>query len=380
MSTDTVYFTFPDNTLSYDCATCGACCKGLGVGLDHAAGEPERLVTLYPALAPFMRNTGGAWTARNPRGRCWFLGDDGLCRVEVDHGRAAKPAACRLFPFNRVFRLGAFTVIDFNSVICPLRAHRAADDDAPGLSGRIAFDALLADLATVKDAALIASPLPTEAADPEGRHAIARERRLAAACFAAFEAAAPDVDPVLAAQLPRRVAPARLRADVSRAWSQLTGRPASLPSPATLANALVLTPSMRFNQLYGPRPLLPRAERVPLLPAMWLAWLHALAEAEQLARRPITLQQATGIWSDQAVVSFLIAVWGHRPTLTPGPVALTDEPDLRARLLAFADGLTHDRQSTVGARVVAHGGPSAIERVAFAQALEVLVERMTVEG
>src|SRR5205085_11100155 len=114
------YFTWPDGRLRYECRGCGNCCKGYGIGVDVAAGQLVQLVRKRPELAAFVRKRGDAVTIFNPRDRCWFYEDDGLCRIEVEDGREAKPASCRLFPFNRVFRLGDYVVVDFNSVICPL--------------------------------------------------------------------------------------------------------------------------------------------------------------------------------------------------------------------------------------------------------------------
>src|SRR5690606_1652920 len=146
---DDTYFTWPDRGLAYECRGCGACCKGLGIGLDGSGGQVEQLVQLYPDLTGFLRKRGRTWTAVNPRGRCFFFDDQGLCRIEGDHGRAAKPASCRLFPFNRIFRLGAFTIVDYNSVVCPLQ---------PATDG-VAHADVLAEIATVKDPAVIGTEL-----------------------------------------------------------------------------------------------------------------------------------------------------------------------------------------------------------------------------
>ena len=128
MVAESRYFTWPDGALSYDCVGCAECCKGLGIGLDAAGGQVARLVEAYPELTAFLRKRGSTWTAFNPRGRCWFLDPEGLCRIEREHGRAVKPASCRLFPFNRVFRLGGTLIVDYNSVICPLRASDHGSD------------------------------------------------------------------------------------------------------------------------------------------------------------------------------------------------------------------------------------------------------------
>src|SRR5678815_4187396 len=106
------FFTFPDRVFSYQCQGCAACCKGHGIGLDATGGEVAHLTAAYPAVIAFLRRRGDATTAFNPRDRCWFLDDQELCRVEREHGRARKPASCRLFPFNRIYRLGDWAVVD----------------------------------------------------------------------------------------------------------------------------------------------------------------------------------------------------------------------------------------------------------------------------
>jgi Fe-S-cluster containining protein len=76
-----VYFTWPDRRLRYECRGCGACCKGHGIGLDVAGGQLVQLVARRPEIVPFLRRRGEAITAFNPRDRCWFLDDGGLCRI-----------------------------------------------------------------------------------------------------------------------------------------------------------------------------------------------------------------------------------------------------------------------------------------------------------
>jgi Fe-S-cluster containining protein len=188
-----VYFTWPDRRLSYACAGCGACCKGLGVGLDVAGGQLVALAARRPEVIPFLRRRGDAVTLWNPRDRCWFLADAGLCRVEVEDGRAAKPASCRLFPFNRVFTLGAITVVDYNSVICPLRVGGAAP---------VAHADILAEIATIRDPAIVGIGLPAEA---EGRD-LAAERAVARGARGAARRRAMAARPRRADRAPRRIA------------------------------------------------------------------------------------------------------------------------------------------------------------------------------
>ena len=137
---------------------------GHGIGVDVAGGQLVQLLARRPGLAAFVRRRGDAITAFNPRDRCWFLADDGLCRIEVEDGRAAKPASCRLFPFNRVFRIGAYTIVDYNSVICPLTVG----------DGGITHADVLAEIEGIADPA-VGTVLPARDAEAEGRALVADE-------------------------------------------------------------------------------------------------------------------------------------------------------------------------------------------------------------
>ncbi|MBV8757369.1 MAG: YkgJ family cysteine cluster protein [Deltaproteobacteria bacterium] len=288
-----VYFTWPDRRLAYECRGCGACCKGLGIGLE--AAQLVQLVAKRPALAAFVRRRGDAVTAFNPRDRCWFLADDGLCRVEVEDGRAAKPAACRLFPFNRVFRVGATMVVDYNSVICPLQL---SDDGVPHAE-------ILAEIATITDPALVGTALPDDGT-------IERER--------AHEITAPDG---------------------CAGFEALIGLPWKLPR--ALDAALVLTSSLRFNELYGPRQYAPRPKMGRVLDAMSRAWLGFCALGEELAQRPLGMQEMTTIWSEQAPVMHALARWQDTPRLAPGRFDLPT-PEVRA----LGQRLVANKRTTLG--------------------------------
>ncbi|HEY0250700.1 MAG TPA: hypothetical protein VGC41_04205, partial [Kofleriaceae bacterium] len=254
----------------------------LGIGLDVAAGQLTKLVAKRPELIPFVRRRGDAITAFNPRDRCWFL-DDGLCRIEVEDGRAAKPASCRLFPFNRVFHIGTTMVVDYNSVICPLERGEG-----------VTHQEILDEINTIQDPAITGTSLPAD-------FDLAAERTIATACFAGDMPAAEPTGFSLIA-------------------------PWKLPDPITLANALVLTPSMRFNELYGPCQYRGRSAMAPTLAKMWHAWLGFAALGETLARRPLGLQELTTLWSEQAPLMHAIARWDDAPYLKPGAHELTNEP------------------------------------------------------
>src|SRR6185436_17925139 len=109
---------------------------------------------------------------------------------------------------------------------------------------------------------------------------------------------------------------------VDAAFGAIVLAPWRLPSAATLANALMVTPSLRFNELYGPRQYGPRERMQPLLARMWLAWLGFAALGEQLAQRTLGMQELTTLWSEQAPLMHVIARWDAAPALKPGPVEL----------------------------------------------------------
>ncbi|MEO6776106.1 MAG: YkgJ family cysteine cluster protein [Kofleriaceae bacterium] len=344
-----VYFTWPDRRMRYECRGCGACCKGLGIGLDVAAGQLVQLVTKRPELAAFVRRRGDAITAFNPRDRCWFLADDGLCRIETEDGRAAKPASCRLFPFNRVFHVGTTMVVDFNSVICPLQV-------APGGDG-VAHADIVAEIMTIQDPAITGTSLP---ADGD----LDRERAIAAAIFAG------PGDAGGAAAAWRAQSEGELEV---AGFETLTGLPWRLPEGATLANALALTPSLRFNELYGPRQYRPRGKMQPVLARMWLAWLGFARLGAELAQRALGLQELTTVWSEQASVMHALARWGDAPYLKPGPLELTAEPLVKQLAQRCVDNKQQRRPLGELVTAVVAGAPVA-QRIAAVKLAEAIVK------
>ncbi|HEU0037214.1 MAG TPA: YkgJ family cysteine cluster protein [Kofleriaceae bacterium] len=359
------YFTWPDRRFHYECRGCGACCKGHGIGIDVAGGQLVQLLGRRPELAAFLRRRGDAVTAFNPRDRCWFLADDGLCRVELEDGREAKPASCRLFPFNRVFRLGSYTVIDFNSVICPLQI---------GGDG-VTHDEVLAEIESIRDPAVIGTPLPARDPEAEGRALVETEQAIADAVFAAADA--PDLEAAWRAQTTAELGGER--ASQEAAFAAIVGAPWAVPTPATLAAALWLTPSLRFNELYGPRQYAPRTAIGPVLARMWLAWIGFAALGERLATAVLDLQQLTTLWSEQAPLMHAIARWGEIPALKPGPIELPGvDPGGAVRALGQAcvdnrkakrplGALVAQLPAEPGMRVTALKSADALLRAAFAK-------------
>jgi hypothetical protein len=141
-----------------------------------------------------------------------------------------------------------------------------------------------------------------------------------------------------------------------RAFEIILGAAWRSPSRATLANACWLTPSMRFNELYGPRQYAPRSAMSPVLARMWLAWLGFAALGEELAQRHLGLQELTTLWSEQVSLMHAVARWSETPSLKPGPVDLPGvDPGGLVRKLgqAFVDNRKAKR--TFGALVEALG-------------------------
>lgn len=363
---DDLYFTWPDRGLAYDCRGCGACCKGLGIGVDASGGQLRELLHRYPPLIPFVRKRGSAWTIFNPRGRCWFLDDAGLCAVERDHGREAKPASCRLFPFNRVFVLGRHTIVDYNSVVCPLT--RVAADG-------VTHADIAREIGTIDDPAVVGTRLPLDADDPDGDTFVARERAVAEACFGATTTGAWDAcwQPS-AATVPHIDA---FRA-IERALATLTGMPGFVPIGDTLANALVLTPSLRFNELYGPRQYASRSEMIRVLPHMWMAWLAFAGHGANLAGRDLGLQELTTLWGEMALVSYVLARWRERPRLAPGPVQLPTGADPDGVVRRFGEACVRNKKRLLG-DIWMHsvGDRAAEETIALLKLAEPLLKKLT---
>jgi len=341
MEHDKVYFTWPDRQFRYDCRGCGACCKGHGIGIDVAGGELVQLLARRPQLAPFLRRRGDAITAFNPRDRCWFLADDGMCRVEVEDGRAAKPASCRLFPFNRVFRIGSYTIVDYNSVICPMQVGE----------GGVSHAEIVAEIESIKDPTIVSTQLPSRDPENEGQVFVDTERAVAAACFAA--AATAELAAAWAAQADATAFAAECETQRA-AFAAIFEQTWQAPSPATLSAALWITPSMRFNELYGPRQYAQRPAMSPVLARMWLAWLGFAAIGESLAGRPLGLQELTTLWSEQAPLMHAIARWSETPALKPGPVELPGvDPGGVVRSLGQAFVANRKARKSLGALVAA---------------------------
>ena len=116
-----LYFAFPDGVFNYVCAECTAlCCKGHGFG-GSLEKELRPLFVLYPQIESMaIRREGDVIEFATPSSGCLLLDSDNWCRIEKEHGKAAKPSICNLFPFNSFMQIGN-TIAVRPHFLCPLR-------------------------------------------------------------------------------------------------------------------------------------------------------------------------------------------------------------------------------------------------------------------
>jgi Fe-S-cluster containining protein len=94
--------------LRYECIHCGYSCGALHVELSEQ--EARGLTEIEPASV--VERDERSWLRKEGCGSCHFLveGEEGRCRLHSDRGAAAKPRACREFPFRAVSTPGGLFV------------------------------------------------------------------------------------------------------------------------------------------------------------------------------------------------------------------------------------------------------------------------------
>ena len=169
-----IHFPFLSGILRYDCEPCDApCCHGASLGI----GRSRELVTLMgvePQISLFAQPgfaSSAMLSLSSPKEQCWFLGKEEHCRLHRVAGRDAKPAGCRLFPFQTIRSIGeSITVMpDF---LCPLQVARKPSD-----SGPTSYDELALELHRTGVPRGGHSPLP-EPKDLPWRDAMRLERQI----------------------------------------------------------------------------------------------------------------------------------------------------------------------------------------------------------
>lgn len=261
------YLAFASGALTYDCAPCARCCRGLGFAdvPEHAAASPA-LARLAPFVAP-PRGGDPLVSFFTYADGCRYLADDQVCDLHRRFGAAAKPAICRLFPFSRLVDLdGLWTVLPHAA--CPWLASPSGVADP-----RSAHADVLAELGPVLARGASPEVIPSVTAlPPAERRALEEHLR--------DLAAEGGVDAVLAAQ-------ARAQSDLAGAvlptpplelWLDLL-RSAGEPPPLSPDNDRLLCatlPSLRV--LLAPH--LPLAV-IPSALAAFSLWLRTASELGQ---------------------------------------------------------------------------------------------------
>jgi lysine-N-methylase len=87
----------------WDCQGCTNCCREYNVYLSDAERQridsQEWAKEADLAEVPLMVRDRGGWRLHHRDGHCVFLSEQGRCRIHERFGSAAKPFACRLYPF-----------------------------------------------------------------------------------------------------------------------------------------------------------------------------------------------------------------------------------------------------------------------------------------
>ncbi len=242
MSEPALYLAFPDGVLHYVCVECDArCCRGHGMGgnMNH---ELRPLLTKYPALGALaLQRRGSLLDLATPAGGCLFLQGDNWCRIEVQQGKAAKPAVCNLFPFNAFTRIGN-TMAVAPHFLCPLRVQvPAPPGQVEGSHARVAAAVRSSRLLDEFQLQAGAALEPSEDADS----VVARETHFRDLCGAAI-----GREPFAAAVGRAFVAPAR-QEQLQRALALLLLAPRESETPDALdAIFFAIAPSLRLKLLH----------------------------------------------------------------------------------------------------------------------------------
>ena len=94
---------------NWDCQSCGDCCKSYHVRVSasesariHSQGwEKDPELMLVP-LTIHDKKMDGERLNHKEDGSCVFLDDKNRCKIHAKHGEAAKPLACRIYPYVMV--------------------------------------------------------------------------------------------------------------------------------------------------------------------------------------------------------------------------------------------------------------------------------------
>ena len=135
---------------NWDCSGCSSCCRSYHIPV--TADERARIESQgwqddaeLKGVPFFVREKGEYRLNHRADGPCVFLGADNRCRIHAKFGSAAKPLACRIYPFLLVptgdhWRLGL-------RLACPAAAGNAGRPLADHLSETREYAKLMEDAA-----------------------------------------------------------------------------------------------------------------------------------------------------------------------------------------------------------------------------------------
>lgn len=89
---------------NWDCHSCGDCCRSYAVPVTaeerrRIEGQGWEALPEFKGVPYFVKRGGEFYLNHRADGGCVFLGADNLCRIHGKFGSAAKPLACRIYPF-----------------------------------------------------------------------------------------------------------------------------------------------------------------------------------------------------------------------------------------------------------------------------------------
>lgn len=337
-----IYFAFLDGAFRYDCGRCGqACCRGKGVAL-AAQRELVPLLRRVPEMGPLLQPLPGGYVKLpDVTDGCWFLASDGMCSYERSHGRDAKFTTCRLFPYNRVFRVGATQVVDVNSVVCPI-------EDALGSGHGTSHAELTAELEAIGKNPLTESQvnLPAGARELRWRELeiTLRDDSAQFVCEPDFVKLARHMQQVTEKHLGLRGELPDMVGQVASYLSAFYGSLSSPHAPATARALTLLTPSLRFNGLF--RKGADDYRRLIQSQPLQLLSTYVLSQkAAATWNRPLSLRALTELHQAQTELRSLLARL-HEPAQLTSPIFAPElPPSLQDAAKQITDRLSRPQAS-----------------------------------
>jgi hypothetical protein len=349
--------------------------------------EIEAQLALRPAVQFFLdpcgRPANRHYHARNCAPACFFLSDDGLCRIQTERGFDAKPETCRLFPFNRIFRVGSFLLVMPHQNLCPLEVVTEQ-----GGSDASDHELILAELQRTDVSSHITEGLPSTT---DVAAVVEMERRLIQSSRAFFAEA--DFFGFVAAQIADRTdnvsgASATLRAVVTdyirsiECCLGVDGTSVSMDDASFRRTLIAISPVVRAHWLFPEARSASAIEavtsdRAPFL-LLALFVLGRLAMAAGMST--VTYQSLMRIVTDNAQLISLLGGLNVATTLRTDTLIDVSPLGNRPTQVQFVEVLralrnNRDRSSeaTLGEILGRHSGPEGLDRVVF---LKLVAQRL----